>query len=457
MPLRTRLILYFSAIVIVLVAILVLFINRDNSRQVQNYILRGGMYGFQDIVTTAEDYFQANGSWNGVAAVLDAARPGNMMGGIGGGMHGEPYKYSLTDANLNVIWSSAGEVVGSVLGETSKTNALTLESSTGYVIGYIVVSGRQVFQPAEVSPLINSLKTAVLRSGFIAGIIAILLAILFANQLIGPVKLLTKAADSLSQGNLSTRVMIKGKDEVAHLGKSFNSMAENLESAEARKKAMTADIAHELRSPLAVQKAQLEAMQDGVVPMNLESLQTVVEQTNFLTRLVDDLRTLALVDAGELPLQIEEVDYIRLVGQVIERFMPQAIKQQVNLEISNFCEGKQLLLNADPDRLTQILGNLITNALHHTPVSGIITLEVSKLKDKVVTSVRDTGSGIPEGDLPHLFERFYRGDKSRNRENLGSTGLGLSIARHLARVHGGDLTAENAKEGGALFTLTLPV
>lgn len=456
MSLKTRLILYFSAIVFSLVFVLVIFVNQDNSRQVQNYMLRGGMFGFQDIVRNAEDYYRLNNSWIGIEKVLDSLRPGNMGMNTNGMRMGQD-KYSITDANLVVVWSSAGEPVGSTLNETAKKNALTLTTPPeNQTIGYLIVSGREVFQPAQISPLIENLRTAVLRSGLIAGIFAIILAILLSNQLIKPVKLLTSAADALSNGKLSTRVALSGKDEIARLGRSFNSMAENLEAAESRKKAMTADIAHELRSPLAVQRAQLEAMQDGIVPMNQENLQTVVEQTNFLTRLVDDLRTLALVDAGELPLQIVEVNYIKLIGQVIERFNPQAVKQEIDLKFINLSGEGEILFNGDPDRLMQILGNLISNALSHTSAKGSIVIELNQMKDALVTSVRDTGCGIPEADLPHLFERFYRGDKSRNRENSSSTGLGLSIARHLARAHGGDLIAENGKESGAVFTLTLP-
>jgi signal transduction histidine kinase len=141
---------------------------------------------------------------------------------------------------------------------------------------------------------------------------------------------------------------------------------------------------------------------------------------------------------------------------VVDRFIPQAAKQEVNLEFVNSTGVHEIVFKGDPDRLTQIISNLISNSLHHTPTGGNILVDFGKTKDSLIITVRDNGSGIAEEDLPHLFERFYRGDKSRNRENSGSTGLGLSIARHLARVHGGELAGENASGGGALFTLTLP-
>jgi signal transduction histidine kinase len=461
MSLRTRLMLYFSVIVVGLVLALVLFINSDNSKQVQEYMLHGGMYGYQDIVRKAENYYRINGSWDGIDSIAADFQP-TMMGGsmnMGKNMNAGPGRdgeFTIVDTNLVVVWSSAGNEAGSTMDESVLEYAITLSIARQKEIGYLIVSDRPVVQATEVSPLIEKLRAVVLRSGLIAGIVALVLAIVLANQLIKPVRLLTQAADSLAGGKLSTRVQVKGKDEIARLGTSFNAMAENLESAESRKKALTADIAHELRSPLAVQKAQLEAMQDGIVPITQENLQTVVDQTNFLTRLVDDLRTLALVDAGELPLEMEDVDLLSLISKVVERFKPQADQQKVDLDFVNATKTEEIIIKADPDRMTQILGNLIANALHHTPADGRIKIDITKSGGQVTVSVRDHGCGIPEADLPHLFERFYRGDKSRNRQNSGSTGLGLSIARHLARVHGGDLTAENAEGGGALFVLTLP-
>jgi two-component system, OmpR family, sensor histidine kinase BaeS len=468
MSLRTKMVLAFSLVVVGLIAFLVFFINQDNSRQVQNFMTRGGMFGYENVVQQLEEYYRTNGSWEGIATVADSVKP-EMMGGMGmnmmnptdngngnGGPSPDAGKFTIADKYLLVVWSSADVEIGSTLSSSDKANSFTLESEPGIVVGYLLVSGRHAVQSSEVSPLLKSLRTAVLRSGLIAGILAFIIAIILANGLLRPVKLLTQAADSLSHGKLSARVPVKGKDEIAHLGDSFNVMAENLEAAQTRKKAMTADIAHELRSPLAVQKAQLEAMQDGIVPINQENLQTVVDQTNFLTRLVDDLRTLALVDAGELPLDLEVLDINALCAQVVERFQPQAGQKQVKLGYVNSID-KIILVSADPDRITQILGNLISNALHHTNKDGLITLEVTKMKDIVNVSVKDDGCGIPEADLPHLFERFYKGDKSRTREKATSTGLGLSIARNLARVHGGNLVAENNKDGGANFILTLPI
>jgi signal transduction histidine kinase len=464
MSLRSKMILAFVLLVFLVAGSLIVFIGFDNARQVRNFILRGGVYGVQDTVDALETFYETHASWDGVENMLTnqlsmpmmgnaAQGNGQAMGNSMGPGRREPF--TLTDSNLMVVWSANGEQVGQTLTSQSKNNGIELTDKAGKTIGYLFVSGRSALQASEVSPLLTTLRNTLIRVSLIAVFLAILFAILFTNRLTKPINNLTNAAKTLSQGNLSIRVNESGKDEIAVLGKSFNEMADSLQKSEERKKAMTADIAHELRSPLAVQRAQIEAMQDGIVPLSVESLQTVLDQTNFLARLVDDLRTLALVDAGELPLEKTEIDLEELVGQVVERFQPKVAQQNVNLRIDNELIDGNLKIFADPDRIVQILSNLISNALHHTPGGGTILIKFDENESEVFCLVQDSGCGIKEEDLPHLFERFYRGDKARSHE-FSSTGLGLSIARNLARVHGGDLTAANAQQGGAVFTLQLP-
>lgn len=465
MSLRTKMILAFVLLVFAVAGSLIIFVGIDNTRQVRNFILRGGIYGIQDTVDNLEAYYEQHGSWTGVESILADQIPSTTMmengiPGVGKEMEdglgpGRREPFILTDTDLVVIWSANEGKIGQKVTDQTKNNALELTTSTGNTIGYLFVSGRSVLQASEVSPLLSSLRNTLIRVSLIAVFMAILFAILFTNRLTKPINDLTNAARTLSQGDLSVRVNETGKDEIAILGSSFNEMADSLQKSEERKKAMTADIAHELRSPLAVQRAHIEAMQDGIVPLTVESLQTVLDQTLFLTRLVDDLRTLALVDAGELPLEKNEIDFIELVQQVVERFQPKAAQQHIDLHIAEITCCKDAILFADSDRIMQIFGNLISNAMHHTPENGKILLSVFEDDLAIYCSVKDSGYGIEEADLPHLFERFYRGDKSRNHE-FSSSGLGLSIARHLAKVHGGDLTAANDEAGGAVFTLKLP-
>jgi signal transduction histidine kinase len=231
-------------------------------------------------------------------------------------------------------------------------------------------------------------------------------------------------------------------------------MAASLEEAENKRRAMTADIAHELRTPLAVQRASLEALLDGVYPLSTENLESVAQQNVLITHLVDDLRTLALVDAGELTLECVPGDITSIVKHVMTSFQPQAAKK--NIEIIPHLPEKSPLLNIDPLRIQQVLNNLMQNAIRHTPTGGRIHLLVVFDNNTATLSVRDTGGGIPEDALPHVFERFYRADKGRSRAD-GGTGLGLAIARKLTELHEGRLRARNHPEGGAEFILELPI
>jgi signal transduction histidine kinase len=206
---------------------------------------------------------------------------------------------------------------------------------------------------------------------------------------------------------------------------------------------------------LAVQRANLEALQDGVYPLTTENLAPVIEQNHLLTALVEDLRTLALADAGQIELVRTPTDLSALVGRVVERFQPQALNQQVKLIITPpVIPLPEVLL--DPTRLEQILNNLLSNALRYTPAFGQVEIAIASTPKTALVRVHDSGPGIPSEALPYIFERFYRVDKSRNRAEGGS-GLGLAIARQLARAHGGDLTVANHPSGGAVFTLILPL
>jgi signal transduction histidine kinase len=307
----------------------------------------------------------------------------------------------------------------------------------------------------EEANLLNRLNQAAVTAALIAGGVSLLLALLLAYQLLKPVNALTQAANSLAMGDLSQRVSVRGNDELAVLAQTFNHMADSLQKAQKSRRELTADIAHELRTPLAVQRANLEALQDGIYLPTQDNLGSILEQNILLTRLVDDLRTLALAESGELPLEKTSIDFVPLVNRIVERFKSQADQNQVGISITHE-NNLEHSLQLDPMRFEQILNNLLSNALRHTPSGGKIQITTRIVGDSVQLSVHDSGEGIPEEALAHIFERFYRADRSRSRAQ-GGTGLGLAIALHLAQVHGGDLSASNHPQGGALFTLRLPL
>jgi signal transduction histidine kinase len=451
---RIKLLLSFFLIVVISIASVVIAAQANNAREIRAFMFGSGMYGLGGMATRLESYYQDNGSWNGVETVFNTTVHGN---GRGQGMMGNggmmDQRLRLADAQGNLIVDTTALQASGKLSEQERNSSVVLKVNDK-TVGYLLPEGGLPYTVSDAQALLNRLNRPALIAALIAGAMALILALLLSCGLLRPVHELTQAASRLAGGDLSQRVRARGRDEIASLGTAFNHMAESLERAEGARRAMTADIAHELRNPLAVQRANLEAMQDGVYPLTPEALEPVLEQNRLLTRLVDDLRTLALADAGQLTLERTSTDLPGLALRIVERFSPTAAARQVEIHL-DIPKTPVPPLQLDPQRVEQILGNLLSNALHHTPEGGQITLALAANPGGVSLSVRDTGPGIPAEALPHLFERFYRADKARSRET-GGTGLGLTIARQLAEAHGGTLIAGNHPEGGAVFTLRLP-
>ena len=268
-----------------------------------------------------------------------------------------------------------------------------------------------------------------------------------------PLGAVMEAADALAEGDLSARVPEGRPGEFGGLARSFNRMASELQRAENVRRNLTADVAHELRTPLHIIQGNLEGVLDGVYEPTPEHIADTLEETQLLARLVDDLQLLSLAEAGELPLRRETVAAPDLLADVATSFGGQADAAGVSLQVALPDDARDLALTADPDRLDQVLSNLVANALRHTPPGGAITLSASAGDGAVQISVADTGSGIPTDDLPYIFDRFWRGDKARAGPG---TGLGLAIARQLVLAHGGHIEVASAVGSGTTFTVTLP-
>ncbi len=266
-----------------------------------------------------------------------------------------------------------------------------------------------------------------------------------------PIARLTRATQSIGTGELGTRVETDAPDEVRALAESFNEMAEELERADARRKQLTSDVAHELRTPVTNIIGRLEAVADGLLEATPEELEVVSAEALRLRALIDDLGELARIDDGVLQLEQVPVDLGALATSMVEAFSARAAEQGVELS----CDCPRVEAVVDGGRIGQIVGNLLDNALTAAGEGGRVSIAAREDGASAVLEVRDDGAGIDEALLPTIFDRFRRGDASRTPGAAGR-GLGLSIARALARAHGGDLTAANAPEGGAVFTLTLP-
>lgn len=282
----------------------------------------------------------------------------------------------------------------------------------------------------------NLTRIAVVATGVLAA--ATLITVVAGRRLVRPLRLLTRSAVS---GRAFPAVPADRRDEIGHL-------AAALHDLEKRRREMISDVAHELRTPLTTIRNWLEAAQDGLAPIDRPLVDLLLDEAVLLQRVIDDLRDLAAADAGDLRLRPAACDLYEVLRQVADAHSGSAARAGVTMLVP---DGPPARATADPDRLRQILGNLVTNAVRHTPAGGTVTLRA--IPDGV--AIEDTGTGIAPADLPRIFDRFWRADGSRNR-STGGSGLGLSIARKLARAHGGDLIAYSTPGAGSVFTLTLP-
>jgi two-component system sensor histidine kinase BaeS len=290
----------------------------------------------------------------------------------------------------------------------------------------------------------------------IAGLVALLAVagtILISRRVLRPIGTLTAASQRLGEGDLGLRVPVAGRDELAELARSFNRMADSLQRGEERQRRLVADVAHELRTPLANLRGYLEALKDGVLPANPELFASLHEEAVLQQRIVDDLQDLALAEAGALAYHRTQVDLAELLETC--RVAQQAVADAAGVAL-RLCAPEPVIVQADPDRLRQVIGNLVANALRATPAGGSVTLSAAgPVAGWATVVVRDTGVGIAAADLPYVFDRFWRADTARGR-STGGSGLGLAIARQIITDHGGRISVESEQGTGTAVDIALP-
>lgn len=448
---RLRLILSFLIVVFVSITSMMIIARIKTASEIRTFMYSGEMTGSEDLVKILKEYYQTNRTWQGVGRLFEERGHGMRMNQ--GQMGGMNERLRLLDAQGGILVDTTGSNVQESITQEDIDTAIPIIIKN-QTVGYLLSDKGMIITRGNESKLVDRVNRAAILAGLFTAILSLVIVSFLAYKLLQPVHELTLATERIAEGDLTQRVPVRGDDELATLGSSFNRMADSLENAEKNRRIMTADIAHELRNPLAVQRANLEAMQDGVYDLTPENLQPLIDQNLLLTRLVEDLRTLALADAGQLALVRVNADFPALVKRVLERFQPSADEKQIALNLISASDCPPISI--DPGRIEQILGNLLSNALRFTPSSGKVILEITCSSQNVRLDVHDSGPGISEDALPQIFQRFYRADQARSRMEGGS-GLGLAIARKIAEAHGGNLTAANHPDGGAVISLSLPV
>ena len=302
-----------------------------------------------------------------------------------------------------------------------------------------------------------TLLYSLLVAGAVAAVIAAASSLFVSRRIVEPLRNMMAATRRIAAGRYGERVPVGEPDELGALSESFNSMAASLEEAEKKRLELIGDVSHELRTPLSTLQGYMEGLMEGVVEPSEETWALLYGEAERMRRIVDDLSRLSHAEAGQLDLEITIVSPAEAVGIAVERMAP--LFDEKGVELENAAPENLPPVSADGDRVVQVLTNLLGNALRHTPAGNRVAVEAEPRENAVVFWVKDTGAGIPAGDLPHVFERFYRAEKSRSRsEARGGSGLGLAISRALIEAMGGRIRAESPGPGkGARFSFSLPL
>jgi len=299
---------------------------------------------------------------------------------------------------------------------------------------------------------VYTIFSGLLLTALFGGVAAFLLGILVSYSLTRPLQRLTDAVSDWTVHDLGQQVAVSGTDEMRRMAAAFNTLSGRLGEGETARRQMAADIAHELRTPVTVMRGHLEAMMDGIYPLDTAHLGVAYDQVLHLNRLVEDLRLLTLAEAGHLPLNRANLKFQTLIQQAVERFEPLAQDASITLYVESPASLPDVY--ADSHRLLQVFDNLLTNALRHTPAEGRIAIRATQADRQITIRVFNSGQPIPPEQAARLFDQFWRADEARKRD-AGGSGLGLAISRELVRLHGGDMTCEPVTDG-ACFIFTLP-
>ncbi len=449
--LQFRLLVAFTLVILVTITTVLFFINQATQSEIHQYEVRVAELRADRMQQDLGLYYFRQGSWDGIQPII-------LQWGT---IYGE--RLVLTDTSGVAVADSESALTGKPFGPgadgTWRNRPLTLRSLMAPVslpIGTLYLS-----PPSATEASLKSLRVLYaqvgrffLWGGLIAIAVAILMTFFLSRRALAPVRALGSAARLIGRGDFSQRVSVTDKGDMGELANAFNTMGDDLERLEGLRRDLVADTAHELRTPLSNLRGYLEAIRDGLVKPDPQTINSLYEEVTLLTRLVNDLQDLALADAGQMRLDIRSEDVGEMIGQSVAAVSAVALAKGVS--VTTEATGELPRCSADAQRIRQVLLNLLNNAVTHTAAGGAIRVGAAAQGQFVKIEVTDTGEGIPPDELPKVFERFYRVDKSRSR-TTGGYGLGLTIAKRIVEAHGGTIWATSVKGSGSQFAFTIPV
>lgn len=445
--LSLKLVLSFLFVGLVGVVLMVLVTRWSTFNHFDSFLFDRGREG---LISNIEEYYDANGDWDELQGVFPqlvqpqfAPQPGPR----------NRAPYTLVDQHNVVVIAGKAFLPGDRVSGTVLEDATPVEVN-GEVVGWLLVERGAFRRGLADSAFLNQLTTTLLLSALGASLLALLLGAVLARTLTRPLRELTTATKAVAAGELEQKVPVRSKDELGELADSFNVMSAELSHAQQLRRQMTADIAHELRTPISIIIGHTDAIDEGVLPPSKETFDIIRDEAGRLERMVDDLRMLSRADAGELRLDKSPIDVQPLLEQVVKSHQQGAAR--CDIKLSAECEPDLAKIYVDTDRISMVLGNLLNNAIRYTPEGGRITLSAQSQGEDVIIVVTDNGPGIQEDEITRVFDRFYRIEKSRYRDDGGS-GLGLAIAKSIVEQHGGKILVESVLGEGTSFIVLLPV
>jgi two-component system sensor histidine kinase BaeS len=439
-------------------AVLVAFFVRQRTQNEFNQLILN--QNQQALATELTEYYALHGSWAGVETVFPV-EPGNqpIYHNSWPGWEARRAFFTLADANGRVVFGGGAEGgannSGGILSKSVLNQGVPLQVN-GQTVGWLLfVPALSRLRPGTPEGnFLASVNQATIYSALAATAVALLLGGILAFTLTRSLREITAATHLLAKGNLGHQVKVRSRDELGTLAASFNQMSAELAHSNGLRRQMTADIAHDLRTPLSVILGYTEALSDGKFTGSPEMFSVMHTEALHLNHLIDDLKTLSLADAGELPLAPQAVVPAVMLNRTAVAYQVKAAQQEIAIRVN--APDDVPSVEVDVQRMAQVLDNLVSNALRYTPPGGEIRLSASRQNGDVQIQVADTGSGIAPEDLPFVFERSFRGDKAREQQN-GETGLGLAIAKSLVEAQGGRIEVDSHPGQGTTFSIRFPV
>lgn len=412
-------------------------------------LLRSELTAPGSLTDQLAQYYRDHGSWEGVTELIasyDRALPP--------APEGTELTLVFIDEAQRLIYGT-GPITDSSEDSSQQLISIMVDER---IRGYLNLVQRPTDQIISLRPnrLLNQISNALLAFAGISAVLGLTAGLIAGRTLITPLAQLASTARRLGKRDFTARAIVKGSSELREVAHAINEMAHDLEQSETLRRNLVADVAHELRTPLTVLQANLQALLDGIYPLERDEIEKLLNQTELLNRLVNELRELSQAEAHQLQLQQGMIDLNEMVAQVVETFQSTGKKQGIHIGVQ--MPAEPIMFEGDRGRLQQVLNNLIQNAIIHTPPSGTVNIRLNRDDQHIHIVVQDTGDGIPAAHLAHVFDRFYRVDRSRSRET-GGTGLGLAIAKAIVELHGGKITvSSNGLPGqGATFAILFPM